>query len=153
MKTSNIPKSAHFLTFAVGIVYFWFGIPKFFPGLSPAEELAGDTIAQLTFHLIPSDIAMPVLAFWETGVGLMLILNKLHTISIPLALLHISLTFTPLFLVPELVFTDNLLFLTLSGQYIAKNVIIVSVLVYLWKEYRLELRFPIFSHFSQKARS
>lgn len=153
MKTSNIPNSGHFLSFAVGIVYMWFGMLKFFPGVSPAETLAAETIGQLTFNLIPSYISIQLLATWETGVGAMLILNKLHRISIPLALIHITLTFTPLFLLPELVFTGNPIFLTLPGQYIAKNIIIVSVLAYLWKEYKLELRFPKIPIFSQKARS
>ena len=33
----------------VGIVFFWFGVLKFFPALSPAEDLAGRTISALSF--------------------------------------------------------------------------------------------------------
>lgn len=153
MKASHNPHSARFLCFSIGIVYVWFGLLKFFPGLSPAENLAGETMSVLTFHLVPSNVSIPLLALWETGLGILLILNRWHRISIPLALVHISLTFTPIFLLPELVFADNPLLLTLTGQYIAKNIIIISVLVYLWKEYQLVMRFPTFSFFNQKARS
>ena len=42
--------AAHGLTllrFALGIVFFWFGALKLFPGVSPAETLAGRTIEAL----------------------------------------------------------------------------------------------------------
>lgn len=43
------------LRVSLGIVFFWFGALKFFPGLSPAQDLAMRTIDILTFGLIPSD--------------------------------------------------------------------------------------------------
>src|SRR5437016_2661906 len=33
---------------ALGIVFFWFGVLKLFPGLSPAEDLAARTIQTLS---------------------------------------------------------------------------------------------------------
>ena len=61
------------LRISLGIVFFWFGILKFFPGLSPAEGLATKTIDVLTFGLIPSNISIIILAAWETLIGLGLI--------------------------------------------------------------------------------
>ena len=46
-----------FLRVSIGIVFVWFGGLKFFPGLSSADQLATDTINQLTFGLISGDIA------------------------------------------------------------------------------------------------
>lgn len=44
------------------------------------------------------------------------------------------LTFTPLVFFPELIFNENLLTLTLLGQYIIKNLIILGALGVLWIE-------------------
>ena len=46
------------LRISVGIVFFWFGFLKFFPGLSPAQDLATRTIDVLTFGLVPPEISI-----------------------------------------------------------------------------------------------
>ncbi|NJB70715.1 putative membrane protein YphA (DoxX/SURF4 family) [Saonia flava] len=117
------------LPISIGVVYLWFGLLKFFPNLSPAEELAKTTIYELTFGLVPPNISIILLAILETGIGLLLIFNFYKTIAIRFALGHIFLTFTPLFIFPEQVFNNTPFELTLLGQYIAKNLIIVSVLI------------------------
>src|SRR3990172_9115307 len=61
------------LRISVGIVFFWFGVLKFFPGVSPAEQLATRTISLLTFGLIPPGVSIVVLAAWECAIGLGLI--------------------------------------------------------------------------------
>ena len=45
------------LRISIGVVFFWFGILKFFPGLSPAETLAIQTIEVLTFGLVKASVA------------------------------------------------------------------------------------------------
>src|SRR4028119_1063905 len=55
---------------ALGIVFFWFGVLKFFPGLSPAQDLAARTISMLTFGLVGSALSLPILATWECTIGL-----------------------------------------------------------------------------------
>jgi hypothetical protein len=42
------------LRISIGIIFVWFGLLKFFPEYSPAEELASDTISKLTINLISS---------------------------------------------------------------------------------------------------
>ena len=61
---------------ALGIVFFWFGFLKFFPGLSPADDLVGRTFARLTFGLIGPQISLPLLALWECAIGLGLISGR-----------------------------------------------------------------------------
>lgn len=46
---------------SLGIIIFWFGLLKFFPGLSPAEGLATITIGMLTFGLVSPGMSIPVL--------------------------------------------------------------------------------------------
>ena len=63
----------HGVTFArvaLGIVFFWFGALQFLPGLSPAEQLAGRTIERITFGMMRSSVALPILATWECVIGI-----------------------------------------------------------------------------------
>lgn len=115
-----------YLRLSIGVVFLWFGGLKFFPGLSPADTLAVDTIAKLTFGLIPDDVARLLLAVLETGIGLGLITGKLMRFTL-LALFGQMLgAVTPLFLFPELTFVQFPFVLTLEGQYIIKNLVLVS---------------------------
>jgi len=58
------------LRLSLGLVFLWFGALKFFPGLSPAENLAGRTIGMMTFGAVPASVALPMLAGWEVLIGL-----------------------------------------------------------------------------------
>ncbi len=129
-----IPYRNKMLIFSIGIVYLWFGMLKFFPGLSPAETLAKETLALLTFGLIPSSVAYFLLAFWEVTIGIYLVLGLRKKVIIYLALVHILLTFTPLFLLPSVSFNEQVHSLTLIGQYIIKNLIIFSSLLFIYPE-------------------
>lgn len=123
----------YYLSFSIGIVYLWFGALKFFPHLSPAEDLAKNTIELLTFHLIPSEISIIILAVWETILGFMFLTNCCRRIAIWAAFIHMLGTFTPLFLFPDQSFTINAFSFTLLGQYIVKNLIIVGALGVLYQ--------------------
>ncbi|MFD2099232.1 hypothetical protein [Flagellimonas iocasae] len=119
------------LAIAIGLVYLWFGALKFFPDLSPAEGLAKSTIHTLTFGLIPDEVSIILLALWETWIGVFLIFNVARKTVTLLALVHIIFTFTPLLFFPDQVFSGGLPFLTLLGQYIMKNLIIIAALLVL----------------------
>jgi len=122
------------LVISIGIVYLWFGTLKFFPGVSPAEALAKETLTMLTFGLITSHITYFLLALWEVTIGIFLVLNLRKKAIIYLALLHILFTFIPLFLLPALSFNEKIFSLTLVGQYIIKNLIIFSALLFVYPE-------------------
>ncbi len=102
--------------------------------------MARNTVDRLTFGLIPSNISFILLAIWETVIGLLLILNMLKRFTIVLALVHMVCTFTPLFFFPEVTFTEIPFSLTLTGQYIIKNVIIIGALVMLLIDHRKKPR-------------
>ena len=114
------------LRYSLGIVFFWFGVLKFFPGLSPASDLAVATIDQLTFGRMPPAIAINVLAAWECLIGLGLIFNVAMRATLLLLWVQMLGTITPIFLFPELVFTRPPYAPTLEGQYIIKNIVLVS---------------------------
>ena len=112
----------------IGIVYLIFGLLKFFPNLSPSEELAKSTIHILTLGILPSHMGLIVLALFETFIGLSLLLNIKNKWIIYLALAHIVMTFTPLFLLPDQIFGKNEFTITILSQYIFKNIIIIGAL-------------------------
>jgi uncharacterized membrane protein YphA (DoxX/SURF4 family) len=114
------------LRVSVGIVFFWFGILKFFPALSPAEDLAARTISTLTFGLVGPQISLPVLAAWEVLIGLGLITGLFMRATLLLLVLQMLGTITPLFLFPAETWTVFPIAPTLEGQYIIKNLVLVS---------------------------
>lgn len=114
------------LRIALGVVFLWFGVLKFFPNLSPAETLVGRTIEQLTFGLVRPDVSLPLLAAWESVIGIGLILGRgLRGILFLLALQMLG-TFTPLLLFPQETFSTFPIAPTLEGQYIIKNIVLIG---------------------------
>lgn len=111
---------------SLGVVFFWFGVLKFFPGLSPAQDLAARTITVLTFGLVPPTVSIPVLAAWECLIGLGLITGFFMRGTLALLWLQMLGTITPLFFFPSEVFTQIPYAPTLEGQYIIKNVVLIS---------------------------
>jgi uncharacterized membrane protein YkgB len=114
------------LRLSIGIVFFWFGFLKFFEGLSPAEGIAIKTIDTLTFHLFSEKTIIYGLAVWEVLIGIGLLLNIFMRVTLLLLFLQMIGTFTPLFLFPSEVFQVFPISFTLEGQYIVKNIIIIS---------------------------
>jgi uncharacterized membrane protein YphA (DoxX/SURF4 family) len=114
------------LRISLGVVFLWFGFLKFFPGLSPAQTLAGNTISTLSFGLLTPELAVAILAVWECLVGVGLITGYLLRATLFLFWLQMLGTVTPLFLFPEQCFTVVPISPTLEGQYIIKNLILVT---------------------------
>jgi len=114
------------LRISVGIVFLWFGFLKFFPGLSPAEDLASQTISRMSFGLVPARIALNFLAAWECAVGLGLICGVFLRATLLLLWLQMLGTIAPVLLFPEAVFTHIPYAPTLKGQYIIKNLVLAS---------------------------
>ena len=117
------------LRISLGVVFAWFGALKFFPGLSPATELATRTIGVLTFGQIPSNVAINILAAWETLIGVGLLTGIAMRATLALLFVQMIGTITPIFLFPELVFTRVPYAPTLEGQYIIKNIVLISAAI------------------------
>jgi uncharacterized membrane protein YkgB len=114
------------LRISLGIVFLWFGALKFFPGLSPADDLAVRTIEALTFGAVRGQVALTILATLECLIGLGLISGKFIRITLLLLFAQMLGTVTPIFLFPDEVFTRIPYAPTLEGQYIIKNIVLVS---------------------------
>ncbi len=127
------------LSVCIGVIYLWFGMLKFFPGVSPAETIAMDTIHELTFGFIPPQLSLFLLAIWETALGVLLVGGFLSRFAYLLALLHMMFTFTPFLFFPDLTFTNAPFGLTLLGQYIMKNIVFLGLLVFLLNKERKKI--------------
>lgn len=114
------------LRISIGIVFVWFGTLKFFDGVSPAQELAIKTIDILSFGIFSDKFILIGLAILEVLIGLGLLFNLFLRETLLLLYLQMLGTFTPLIFFTNEVFTSFPFVLSLEGQYIVKNVIIVS---------------------------
>ncbi|HEY70295.1 MAG TPA: DUF417 family protein [Anaerolineae bacterium] len=114
------------LRISMGIVFFWFGFLKFFPGISPAEGLATKTIETLSFGILTPKVSIIILAVWETLIGLGFLSGKFLRATLVLLFLQMLGTITPLFLFPHEAFTAIPYAPTLEGQYIIKNLVLIS---------------------------
>ena len=122
MKRIGIP----LLRISLGINFFWFGVIKFFPGLSPAESLATQTIEQLSFGYLQPSVSIYLLAIWETLIGLGLIFGLYLRATLFLLFTQMLGTLTPLLLFPGETFIQFPYAPTLEGQYIIKNLVLIS---------------------------
>lgn len=114
------------LRLGLGLVFLWFGVLKFVPGLSPAQDLATRTIERLTFGFLAPDVSLVLLAAWETLIGLGLVTGRFLRATLLLLALQMAGTITPLLLFPAEVFTVVPHAPTLEGQYIIKNVVLIG---------------------------
>jgi uncharacterized membrane protein YkgB len=114
------------LRISMGIIFFWFGMLKYFEGLSPAESLAIRTIEMISFGLIGPEVVRYGLATWEVLIGIGLIFKLYLRETLFLMFVQMLGTLTPVLLLPDEVFTIFPYGLTLEGQYIIKNLVIIG---------------------------
>ncbi len=108
------------LRVAIAIVFVWFGALKIF-GISPAGELVAATV-----YVVDPALFVPILGVWEVVIGLCLLYRPLIRFGIFLLFVQLPGTFLPIVLLPEVVFTAFPYGLTVEGQYIIKNLVIIG---------------------------
>jgi hypothetical protein len=129
MMSTREPNSSRpptFLRLSAGFIYFYFGFLKFFPDLSPAELLAGQTLMRLSLHWLDAATALWWLALIECIIGLSFLFNIGMRYVFFVFMAHQISTFLPLFLFPELTFKFAPFAPTMEGQYIFKNLISIA---------------------------
>ena len=109
------------LRYSLAMIFIWFGLLKPL-GISPAQELVENTV----YWFDDKATFVNFLGWWEVVIGFTMCVRPLIRISIFLLFLQMPGTFLPLVLLPEVCFTDFPYGLTLEGQYIVKNLIIIS---------------------------
>jgi uncharacterized membrane protein YphA (DoxX/SURF4 family) len=119
------------LRISMGAVYFGFGILKYFPGMSPAQDLALATTHLLSFGLVPavvpSGVAMALIATLECAIGLLLIAGRWLRPAICMLAVQLAGILSPAVLLAGRLFAGPHHMPTLEGQYVLKDVILVAV--------------------------
>lgn len=112
-----------FLRISMGIIFIWFGLLKSF-GRSPVNDLVARTV-----YWFDPDIFIPVLGWWEFAIGACFLIRPMIRIGIFLLFLQIGGTFLPLIILPDVCFQKFPFVLTIEGQYIVKNLLIISAAI------------------------
>ena len=114
------------LRWALGAIFLGFGLLKLFPGASPAEYLATETMSLLTFGLVGHTPALVGVALLECTIGLSLLTGRL--LGVGLFLLSVAFVgiLSPLVLLADELFTGPGHAPNLLGQYVLKDLILVA---------------------------
>lgn len=122
--SSRMERYGHrLLRLSLAAIFIWFGALKL-AGSSAANELVERTI-----YWLPPSTFIPILGAWEVAIGLGLLARKLLRTTIALLFAQMAGTFLPLLLLPEVCFIDFPWVPTLEGQYIIKNLILISAAI------------------------
>lgn len=119
LNTYSIPS----LRIALGLIFLGFGALKFFPGASPAEDLAVRTMEALSLHLVSGQVALTIVAVAEVFIGLTLITGRL--LRLGLAALGVCMIgiMSPLVLFFGDLFPGHV---TLEAQYVLKDIVLLA---------------------------
>jgi uncharacterized membrane protein YkgB len=115
---------------ALAVIFIWYGALKV-AGASPAADL----VAQ-TFFFWPARIVIPVLGAVEIAIGLCLLFRRLLPVGLGLLLAHLAGTLLSLFIVPERCFGRSIFHLTTEGEFILKNLVIISSIFFIIARYK-----------------
>ncbi|MDQ3153090.1 MAG: hypothetical protein M3R63_15700, partial [Actinomycetota bacterium] len=93
------------LRISLGAIVLGFGVLKYFPGVSPAENIVVTTTHLLTFGLVPDMVAMVGVATLECFIGLSLIIGRGLRATIYLLVLWVMGILAPVVLLSERLFS------------------------------------------------
>ncbi|MGI9097620.1 MAG: DoxX family protein [Solirubrobacteraceae bacterium] len=114
------------LRVSVGAVFLGFGVLKFFPSVSPAQDLAIKTIDLLTFGLVAGEVGLVAIATLECFIGICLLANRWMRLAVWLLALQLVGVLAPIVLLTGRLFSGPHHAPTLEGQYVLKDVILVA---------------------------
>ncbi|MFL3658010.1 MAG: hypothetical protein ACJ07L_08150 [Opitutales bacterium] len=120
----NFNTNDYLIRIPIFIIFFWFGFLKIID-LSPAQQLVKDTVYWMPF--LSAEIWTYIIGVWEVLIAICFLVKRTTFIAMILLFLQMTGTFLPLVILPEITFQNSNPFLpTLEGQYIIKNIIIIT---------------------------
>jgi len=118
------------LRISLGFVFVWFGALK----LTDSTPIA-DLIAE-TVPILPGSWFVPALGGFEVLLGVALFVGRRMGVVTALMVAHLGGTFMVLVMQPEIVFQrDNPLLLTMTGEFVVKNVVLIAAGIVLASSY------------------
>ena len=118
------------------IIFFWFGLLKVIE-LSPARHLIIDTVFWMP--ILSAETWVIIIGYWEIFIAIFFLTKRTTFLAMILLFLQMSGTFMPLILLPDITFqSSNPLLPTLEGQYIIKNIIIITAALVIGRRYLIK---------------
>ncbi|MGI8624048.1 MAG: DoxX family membrane protein [Solirubrobacteraceae bacterium] len=114
------------LRIALGAVFLGFGVLKYFPGVSPAQNLVEDTAHILFLGLVPNGVALVLIATVECFIGICLLSGRWMRLGMWLLTIELVGILSPAILLPGRLFAGPHHAPTLEGQYVLKDIILVA---------------------------
>ena len=113
------------LRYSLALIFIWFGLLKPL-GMSPAEPLVLMTVDWMP--VLSAESWLAVIGWWEVAIGVLFLFRPTLRFAIGLLALQMAGTFMPLVVLPEVTFQEGRwpYGLTMEGQYIVKNLLIIS---------------------------
>lgn len=105
-------------------VFFWFGILKILD-TSPANPLVRDLLER-TLPFVSFENFIVFFSIYEMVIGMSFLVPGLERLAIALLIPHMITTFLPLIFLPQVTW-QGAFTPTLEGQYIIKNLVIISL--------------------------
>lgn len=121
-----VANSIALLRIGMGLVFLGFGVLKFFPGISPIEDLATRTTTILTLGLLSGHSAMDFVAGLECIIGICFLTGRFLRVGVWLMAAQMIGAMSPLLIFPSELFPGPLHAPTLAAQYIIKDIILVA---------------------------
>jgi uncharacterized membrane protein YkgB len=113
------------LRVSLAVIFVWFGVLKPL-GLSPAAPLVEATVAWMPFLSPQTWVA--VIGWWEVAIGATFLFRRTVRVAVALLALQMAGTFSPMVMLPGVTFQPGGIPFapTMEGQYIIKNLLIIS---------------------------
>jgi uncharacterized membrane protein YkgB len=111
-----------FLRLSIGILFLWLGILKLFPGVSPAEPIMRAGMPSF----LPMDYFIPFAGVWEVIIGLGFITGLFPRLILGMTIVTLCTTLSIFVLAPTLIWQQFPFLLTFEGQYVIKDIVIIS---------------------------
>ena len=118
----------------IAMVYIWFGLLKIL-GTSPAEGLVTRMFDITLAPFMSIQQFLMLLGLMECLIGMLWLFPRLKKIAFWVMVAHLFTTFLPVLLLPNETW-QSFFSLTLTGQYIIKNVVLLSAawFIYVFSE-------------------
>lgn len=110
----------------VGVVFFAFGMLKYFPGVSPAQNIVEATTHILFFGLVSGRFAVVGTATLECLIGLLLMSGRGLRVALYLLIGELLGILSPIALLTARLFSGPHHAPTLEGQYVLKDIVLVT---------------------------
>ncbi len=115
--------SIDILRVSLGLVFLAFGVLKFVPGLSPAQDLVIRTIDTLTFGMISGEAALLLTALAECTIGITLVTGRFLKLGLVVLAGSLVGIMSPLVLFFGDMFGNGP---TLEAQYVFKDIVLAA---------------------------